>query len=459
MRLDLDFVIDSMNGILLAGDKSGWVEGIAIDSRKVKPGELFFALPGENFDGHDYIENAWQAGAAAVVVSRPVEAAAGDKAGTIIMVANTLAALQDLAREYRQLFAFPVVAITGSIGKTTTKDMLAQCLSRSFNTLKTPGNYNNEIGLPLTLLNMNEQHQAAVVELAMRAPGEIAHLARILKPTYAVITNIGPVHLETMVNMDNIAQAKCEVLEYIAEDKFAFINGDNQQLLKAASRYSAPRYTFGYNNSCDFQVLQVKNDGKGIDVKLRIDGRSENYYCPVPARHLAPNLASSVGMAYMLGLKPEEIRKSLAEYLPSHNRLHIINLPAGGVIIDDTYNANPLSMTAAVEVCKDISDGRKTAAVLGDMLELGDFEFEGHIQVGKKVAELDLNILVTIGKRAEYIGHGAVLYGMPQERIIHFRSREESLPWLKKNIGHQSVVLFKGSRGMQLDKLVDSWLS
>jgi UDP-N-acetylmuramoyl-tripeptide--D-alanyl-D-alanine ligase len=459
MRLDLDFVVDSVDGILMAGGQHGWVEGINTDSRKVKPGDLFFALQGENFDGHDYIARAWQAGAAAVVVSKTVEVPSGDETGAIIMVADTLKALQNLARRYRQLFAIPVVAVTGSVGKTTTKDMLADCLAPIYKTLKTPGNYNNEIGLPLTILSMNEQHQAAVVELAMRAPGEIYHLAGIVRPTFAIITNIEPVHLETMSSMESIAQAKCEVLEFIAKDKFALINGDNELLIKTASRYPSPRYTFGYSNDCDFQVVRAENNGTGINVGLNMQGNIEDFFCPVPARRLAVNLAAVAGMAYMMGISLENIKKGLSQYEPSGNRLNIIKLPTGGAVIDDTYNANPLSMMAALEVCKDISAGRKTVAVLGDMLELGNYEIDGHFQVGKRVAELNLDILVTIGQRASYIGQGALLNGMPKARIKHYQSREESLPWLKEHIGQQEVVLFKGSRGMQLEKLVESWLS
>jgi UDP-N-acetylmuramoyl-tripeptide--D-alanyl-D-alanine ligase len=459
MRLDLNFVVDSVGGTLMAGAQPSWVEGINTDSRKVKPGNLFFALQGENFDGHDYIAQVWQAGGAAVVVSKHVEIPAGDKAGAVILVEDTLEALQKLAGRYRQLFTIPIVAVTGSVGKTTTKDMLAQCLAPVYKTLKTPGNYNNEIGLPITLLSMDEQHQAAVVELGMRAPGEIYHLARIVRPTYAIITNIEHVHLETMSSMENIAQAKCEVLEFIAKDKFALINGDNELLVKTASRYLNPKYTFGFGNNCDFQVLRAEKLGSGINVALRLLDTSEDFYCPVPAKRLAVNLAAAAGMAYLMGVSLENIKKGIVLYEPSGNRLKIINLPAGGTIIDDTYNANPLSMMAALEVCKDISAGRKTVAVLGDMLELGNYEIDGHIQVGKRVAELELDILVTIGHRSAYIGQGALLNGMPKVRIKHYKSWEESLSWLKKHIGQQEVVLFKGSRGMQLEKLMQTWLS
>jgi len=458
MRIEIGFIIASTGGILRGEARPGRVEGISIDSRTTRPGDLFFALQGESFDGHDYIRQAWQAGAVAAVVSRPVEIPAEEMLGGLIQVDDTVQALQNLAGRYRQLFTIPIVAITGSVGKTTTKDMLAECLAPKYVTLKTPGNYNNEIGLPLTLLSIEPRHQAAVVELAMRAPGEISALARIVQPTYGIITNVEPVHVETMGGLDNIARAKCELLEYINNDKFALINGDDELLLKTARNYGVPQYTFGYNGRCDIQILSTDNNSSGIEVQLRIINQKEIFYCPSPARYLAVNLAAAAGAAHLMGVSPEEIRMGLAQYQPSGNRLRIINLSAGGLVVDDTYNANPTAMESALEVCKDLSNGRRTVAVLGDMLELGDYEKDGHIRVGKRVAELNLDMLITIGARAAYIGQGALKYGLPAARIMQFAGREECLDWLKTMLGQQEVILFKASRGMQLDKLLHEWL-
>jgi len=459
MRLGLDFVIESVNGKLLAGNSSGWVEGVSTDSRKVKPGELFFALQGDNFDGHDYIGKVWAAGAAAVIVSNSEKVSAIEPAGAVILVENTLEALQKLAGTYRQQFNIPIVAVTGSVGKTTTKDILAECLTPLFRTLKTPGNFNNEIGLPLTLLSLEREHGAAVVELGMSAPGEIARLAEIVKPTYAIITNVEPVHLETMGNLENIALAKCEVLPFIAPDKFVLVNGDSELLNQTACNYTVPQFKFGYNPNCDIRVLNVETTPAGINVMINLLGKTEIFYLPVPAKQLALNLAAAVAAAHFIGVSLENIKASLNNYRPSGNRLNITALPAGGLVINDTYNANPVSMMAALEVCKDLGAGRRTVAVLGDMLELGDYEVEGHIQVGEKAAELNLDMLVTIGARAAYIGQGAILDGMPTDKVIHFNNQEDSLPWLKKWVGQQEVVLFKGSRGMELEKLVKRWLA
>jgi len=459
MRLGLDFVIASMNGNLLTGNLANWVIGVSTDSRKVKPGELFFALQGDNFDGHDYISKAWEAGATAVVVSNTEKISAAIPGGAVILVKNTLEALQKLAGTYRQLFNIPIVAVTGSVGKTTTKDMLAECLAPLYKTLKTPGNFNNEIGLPLTLMSLEREHGAAVVELGMSAPGEIAHLAEIVKPTYAIITNVEPVHLETMGTLENIALAKCEVLDFIAPDKFALINGDSELLTQTASSYITPQYKFGYDQKCDIRVVNVATIPTGINVMISLLGKTDVFYFPIPAKQLALNLAAAVGTAYLMGVSPENIKESLTNYRPSGNRLNIMALSAGGLVINDTYNANPVSMMAALEVCKDLGAGRQTVAVLGDMLELGDYEVEGHMQVGERAAELNLDMLVTIGERAAYIGQGAILNGMPADLVMHFNNQEESLPWLKKYVGQQEVVLFKGSRGMALEKLVNKWLA
>ncbi len=459
MRLSLDFVLKSVDGTLLAGDGSGWVEGVSTDSRKIQPGELFFALPGDNFDGHDYIDRVWEAGAAAVIVANPQKVSGPDVPGTVILVRNTLEALQKLAGAFRQQFDLPVVAVTGSVGKTTTKDILAECLAPLYSTLKTPGNFNNDIGLPLTLMKLEPDHGAAVVELGMSAPGEISRLAGLVKPTYAIITNVEPVHLETMGNMENIARAKCEILDFIAPDKFVLLNGDDALLCQTAENFTVPQYKFGYNTECDIRILEVQATPAGLEVKLRLWGQTEIFSLPVPAKRLAANLAAAVGMAYLLGVSLAEIKAGLLNYRPSGNRLNLITLPAGGLIINDTYNANPVSMMAALEVCQDLAAGRRTVAVLGDMLELGDYEVEGHIRVGEKAAELKLDLLVTIGERAAYIGQGAVLEGMPAAQVVHFKNQDASLPWLKQQVSQQEVILFKGSRGMELEKLVDKWLT
>lgn len=460
MNLSLDYVIQSVAGVLLSGAGSTCIKGVSTDSRRINPGSLFIALQGERFDAHDFVPEIIEQGiAAAVIISRRDCIPPGEFMTSVILVEDTREALQRLASSYRQLFSIPVVAITGSVGKTTTKDLLAGCLSPGFHTLKTSGNFNNEIGLPLTILSMESNHQAAVVEIGMRAPREIHQLAAISKPSYAIICNVEAVHLETMGSLENIAKAKCEVLEFIQPGYFALINGDNDILIRSATEYPCRVYTFGYRENCDIKILSVENDGTGIRVGLKIFACQEEFYLPVPVVQLATNLAAAVGMAFLMGVGWPEIKTALANFSPGDKRMNIIPLNAGGMLIDDTYNANPLSTMAALEACQQMSQGRKKVAVLGDMLELGDYEIEGHKKAGKKAAELDIDIMVTIGERAKYYKEGAAEAGMPVKRIFQFTDPAEALKWIKENISPTYVILFKASRGMQLDKLVQGFIA
>ncbi len=259
------------------------VNGVEIDSRRIKTGDLFIPLQGENFDAHRFVNEALCNGAVGILVSRVEEdylPFPADKA--LIMVDDTLAALQRLAEAYRRFFKLPVVAVTGSVGKTTTKDIIASCLQTCLKTLKTEGNFNNDIGLPLTLLQLEAVHEAAVVEMAMRAPGEIARLAAIAKPGYAVICNVEPVHLETMHSLENIARAKCEVLGGLEGTGFALINGDNHILAEVARHYDCPQYTFGYNKDCDLRIEDARLEQQGLILSARLLEQKEELFfrCP-----------------------------------------------------------------------------------------------------------------------------------------------------------------------------------
>jgi UDP-N-acetylmuramoyl-tripeptide--D-alanyl-D-alanine ligase len=452
MNLSLDFIIAAVQGRLLSGN-SAQIKGISTDSRKITPGSLFVALKGEFFDGHDYIGQAINAGAvAAIVADQDIKTLAPNDAA-IIQVDDTLAALQDLAAGYRQLFSLPVIAVTGSIGKTTTKDILADCLSSRYHTLKTLGNFNNEIGLPLTLLNLQPDHQAAVLEMGMRASEEIRRLSSLLKPTYAIITNVEAVHLETMGTLENIARAKCEVLEFIQDDGFALINGDNELLRQIAAEFSCQKYCFGFKDGNDIQIKAIINDGRGIQVRLNLFNNEEEFYLPLPLNQLAYNLAAAIGMAHLLRIDNTNLRAALQKFQPGDNRMNIIPLAEGGVLIDDSYNANPISAMAALETCQQVSAGRRKVAILGDMLELGSYEKKGHWQVGQKAAEVGVDLLVTIGSLAQYYREGALAQGMQENCIYHFTDRQAALTWLQTHVNTADVVLIKASRGMQLDKL------
>lgn len=460
IELTLDFIIHSCQGEKVGRDNP-IIKKIITDSRlEMDNNTLFIALKGENHDGHKFVQEALNKGASVAIIAdkNAIDInKLGDK--VVIVVDDTLLALQKIAQNYRRQFNIPIVAITGSVGKTTTKEILACLLEGSFNTLYTQGNYNNDIGLPLTILRMEKHHEAAVVEVAMRGKGEISRLVDIARPSCAIITNVEPVHLETLGSLENVAKAKCEVLETLTSEEFALINGDNELLVKTANTYPCRKYTFGHNQECDCRIIQVFNDTKGITIEARIFEESVNLFFPIPAPKLALNVLAAAGTAYLLGVPLQDITNRLEIYKPAGSRLKITPLPEGGVVIDDTYNANPVSMQAALETAHKLKDNRRLVAVLGDMYELGAYEKEGHLNVGKSAFMNRVDLLLTVGSLAYYIAQGAVDAGMKKTDIYHFKDKAECLYYLQHNLKRTDVVLFKASRGMELETLISSWLN
>lgn len=456
MQENLEFVSRSTGGKIIYGNEKDIVTAITTDSRRVQSDSLFIALKGDRFDGHEFVLQALNKGARAAIVSHmpvDVELVPADK--TIILVDDTLQALQDLAASYRMKFNLPLIAVTGSVGKTTTKELIAACLSATWKTLKTEANYNNDIGLPLTLLQMDDSYQAAVVEMGMRGLGEIQRLAAIARPNFALISNVEPVHLETLGSLENIARAKCELLTQIPADGWALINGDSKLLVKTAVEYSCPLYTFGYNKECDFQAQDCKIAGSGMEIQMRLpDGRTEKLFFPLPATRLALNVVSAAALSSLLGIDFDSIRSCLLDYRPSGNRLHIIKLKAGGAIINDTYNANPVSMAAALETGRQLARPGKYAAILGDMFELGKLEAEGHLSVGKKAYAVGVDLLVAVGERARDIARGAMDEGMHPNQVHHFKTQAEGMEYLQTRVDNSWTMLFKASHGMHLETMV-----
>ncbi|NLU49519.1 MAG: UDP-N-acetylmuramoyl-tripeptide--D-alanyl-D-alanine ligase [Syntrophomonadaceae bacterium] len=457
MNSVLGDIARAVNGVILSGTPALAIRGVSLDSRKVRDGNLFFALQGENHDAHDFVAEALLRGAAAAVVSRPVDLPKEVGTCGLLRVKDVRSALQDLARWHRDKFRIHVVAVTGSVGKTTTKDLVAACLESRFKTLKTEGNYNNEIGVPLTLLGLEDSYRACVVEMAMRNRGEIAQLADIAHPTCAVIINVEPVHLETLGTMDNVAEAKCEVLKYIGNDGFAVINGDNRLLVETAARYPVRKLTFGKAPGCDFRLREVRSTSNGCEINASILGENHSFYLPVPGTHLAYNVLAAVGTALQLGVGLESIRKGLQGFSPSSRRMNIKTGAGGMTIIDDCYNANPVSMQAALQALTDIAGGSATrVAVLGDMYELGSFEMQGHQQVGRLAAELGIEHLVAVGTNARYMVEAAVEAGMDEERARHFPDKRSALEYLGSVLNKDAVILVKASRGMKMEEIVQA---
>ena len=454
MQVSLEFVCRSINGRIIEGNNKQVITSVTTDSRRVEEGALFIALAGERFDGHDFVQTAMEQGARAAVVSRAIDIYRAENK-TLILADDTLRALQALAASYRRYFEIPVIAVTGSVGKTTIKDLLALYLSSIWKTLKTQGNYNNDIGLPLTLLQLDESYEVAVVEMGMGALGEIQRLATIARPQFAIITNVEPVHLESLGSLENIARAKCEVLSEIPEDGFALINGDYELLIEKAKEYSCRKYTFGYNSDCDFQVVDCQTSDIGMEIEMRWHNQLDTLFFPLPAQRLALNIVAAAAMALLLGINMESIKSSLLNYKPSGNRLNIINLEGGGAVINDTYNANPVSMAAALETGRELTTSGKYLAVLGDMFELGSLETEAHLNVGQIAYSSGVDLLVTVGDLAQDIARGALEAGMNPKQVRYFPTKAECLEFLQDRINNTWTMLFKGSRGMQLETLVE----
>lgn len=449
--MGLNWVLETIHdAVLEKGSSQVEITGVSIDSRKVKPGDLFFAFSGEHVDGHDFIEDAFQRGAAAAVISHPVDCQQ-DK--PMIRVSDPLQALQALARGYRSLFDIPVVAVTGSTGKTTTKDLIAGVLGRKMAVIKTVGNYNNELGLPLTLLNLDDRHQAAVLEMAMRGPGQIAELCEISHPQVGVITNIGKTHLELLGSQEAIAEAKGELLTALPTDGCAVLNADDPWQVKLASRVKGEVIYYGIDNKCQVRATDIRLRGlEGVDFKLHIPSGEADCFLPLPGAHNVANALAAAAVGYRFSLTADEISAGLASVSLTGMRLEVKRGIRDTKIIDDSYNASPASTTAALELLAAV-DGNRRIAVLGDMYELGKETISGHREVGEKAALLSIDCLCTVGELAREIAVGAELAGLPKKRIHIFQEKAEAVAFLKSYLQKGDLVLIKGSRGMRMEEI------
>lgn len=439
----------AVNGKLLQGNGHLTVDSVCIDSRKLRPGDLFIALKGEQFDGHHYALQAVESGASGLVLSSKVPEIPTDI--PVIMVEDTLLSLQSLASYNRQRCNIPVIGVTGSNGKTTTKDLIAAVLSTKFKVLKTQGNFNNEIGLPLTLLELKEQ-QVAVVEMGMRGIGQIDDLCHIAGITGAVITNIGETHLELLGSIENIANAKGEILEHVPAEGFALIPADNPLAASQSSRCRGKVYTFGIECAGDYIATNVRTDDHGSYFTAVTPQGQWEVALHIPGRHNVNNTMAALAVGLNLGLTGEEVLAGLKDATVSDMRLQIIT--AGDItIINDAYNANPESTKAALETLTDLAQGRRRVAVLGSMFELGVREQQGHYETGVFAAG-NVQLLVTVGDLAQQIAKGAEDAGLPADNIMWFADKQPAIAYLKEKLQKGDMVLVKGSRGMHMEEIV-----
>lgn len=444
-------IIPIVNGHLLKGDPEVTVTGINTDSRKIKKGQLFLALKGERFDGHQFLKEAVQAGASALLVMEETDIGGETP---LIMTDDTLKALGAIARFHRQRFKVPVIGVTGSNGKTTTKDLIAAVLSQKYNIVKTEANYNNEIGLPLTLLEMDQTTQAVVVEMGMRGLGQIRNLASIAQPELGVITNVGQAHLELLGSEANIAKAKAELLESLPPNGIAVLNGDDPWIRQMPIPHQVRPLWFGLNDSgLDYQGVMLENNGEGILFQVISSAEKFEIFLPLPGRLNVYNALAAIAIGRVLGLSIQEIKEGLAAPVMTGGRLKILNRNRLR-IIDDTYNASPASIKAALEVLCGFPGPGKKIAVLADMLELGKASMDSHFEVGAYAANLGVDQLLAYGQLARKYVEGFT--SITPGKAEYFSTKPEIIRAIKELARPGDSILIKGSRGMKMEEVVEA---
>jgi UDP-N-acetylmuramoyl-tripeptide--D-alanyl-D-alanine ligase len=447
----------------------------AVDSRLVIPGGLFVALPGTRVDGHDYVGDAFQHGASFALIQHEVDvpnqtvrldaenlhslkdgmdpSISPDLKPICLLVDNTLSALQQVARFWRRRLNLDVVGITGSVGKSTTKEVVFEVLSQRYSTLKNPGNMNNEIGLPLTILRLGTGYQRAVLEMGFYVPGEISLLCDIAQPRIGVVTNIGTVHAERAGSQEAIFRGKSELVQALPSDGVAILNLDDPWVSKMAESSPARCFFYGLDPKADLWADQVEGLGlEGIRFRLHYQNEVLHVHIPMIGRHSVHTALRAAAVGLADNLTWQEIIDGLSQ---GHTQLRLaaVRSECGALLLDDTYNASPESTLAALNLLSELA-GRKVA-VLGDMLELGPYEKQGHEIVGVRAAEV-AEILVTIGSLGHMIASAARSAGMQSARIFEFEDTVQAIPHLRKSLREKDVVLIKGSHGVRMDRIVTS---
>ena len=440
-----------------------------IDSRQVIPGSLFVAIPGEQVDGHDFIGEAFKRGASFALIQRDVDASFGTldlrsvtsaeslternfATPLCLRVENTVTALQQIARYWRRKLDLRVIGITGSVGKSTTKEMATEVLSTRYRTLKSPGNLNNEIGLPLTVLRLSSGHQCAVLEMGFYIPGEIAFLCDIALPQVGVVTNIGTVHAERAGSQEAIARGKAELVQALppAPGGVAILNFDDPWVRKMEEKTKARVFFYGLSPEAHLWADKVVGLGlDGIRFRLHYAGETLHVKIPLIGRHSVHTALRAAAVGLVEGMNWQEILEGLMQG-HAQLRLAAVRSETGALLLDDTYNASPESMLAALNLLDEL-DGRKVA-VLGDMLELGPYERGGHEMVGLRAAQV-ATVLLTLGERAHIFAEAARRAGMKKSSILEFDEFDHLVEWLKVNLTKDDAVLIKGSHGLRMDRI------
>lgn len=453
-----DDILAATAGQWICGKRDVLFSGISIDSRRISSSELFVAIRGEIHDGHRFCADVVQQGVIGILVdiqeiaSLPIDKWR-QKEIACIGVKDTTRALGDLAAYQRRRFPVSVVAITGSSGKTTTRSMTSDILSRRFNILSTAGNFNNHIGLPLTLLKLEREHEWAVLELGMNHPGEIDRLSEICRPNIGIITTIGTAHLENFTSPGGILEAKAEIFLHLHPEGQAILNMDDPRLVDLSRRLSVPVIFYGLNPGARVRARKVETRSSGTSFVLDLPDESIEVRIPVAGAFMATNALAAATVGYALGVSGDEIRAALEKFKPVKGRMNVIETARQIHLVDDTYNANPVSMAAAIETLQKIKDGHRGILVIGDMLELGKESAGLHRKIGEIAATAGMAALYATGSFADAVAQGAAGQGMDSGRIF-IGDRQAICEHLKRSLRKGDWVLIKGSRAMGMERIV-----
>ncbi len=455
MLLTIEQIIHATGGRLLQRGVESSIQGISTDTRTLKIGQLFVPLEGENYKGYEFIPMAKEKGAWGTLWGKGTPINLQELEGIfVIEVEDTLTALRRLSTFYRSQFSIPFVAVTGSTGKTSTKDLISSTLSEKYQVLKNLGNLNNQIGLPMTLFNLSKAHEIAVLEMGMSSFGEIYNLVDIVRPKVAVITNIGMSHIEHLGSRENIVKAKLEIATFLEPADYLLVNGDDPYLRKIKKEecpYQCVYY--GLSKENDIYPEQVIDYGEsGFIIKVKIKEAVHSFRFHYPGIHNVYNALAALWIGLQYGMSPEEIQRGLRAYVPSKMRLEI-HEKNGIKIINDAYNASPDSMKAALQVLHDIK-GKRKVAILGDMFEMGSFSEEGHRLVGSYVVETNVDVTITVGEMARWIAEEAGTL-QNDKLIFSVESNHEAIELLKNLVEADDIILIKGSRGMKMEEIVN----
>ncbi len=449
-RLNVKEIVEAVNGTLLAGDPMTEIEYICIDSREAHEGGLFVPIIGEKVDAHKFIAQVFDNGASAVFMSH------GDvinEEKVHILVKDTVKALGDLATYYRLKFNMPIVGITGSVGKTSTKEMISAALETGFCTMKTAGNQNSQIGVPLTLFRMEKGQEMAVVEMGISEYGEMDNLARFAKPDVAVVTNIGEAHIAQFGKKENTMKEKLKIAKYFTSDNRIFLNGDDPLLRTAAESMNCPVTLYGIDAQCDYRAENIHiKDGKNCFTMVYPEGR-EDVVIRQLGLHNVQNALVAMAVAKYFGIEPSVSKKGLEDYAGVPMRQQINHLKDGIKVIDDTYNASPASVKSGLDVLEQLDNSGRKIAVLADILELGEASYKIHYDLGTDVSKTGIQMVVTVGQEMKALAKAIVDSGVGMA-VCSFDHNEEASEWLISNMSEGDAVLVKGSRGMHEEEVV-----